>query len=180
MTQIPPLEVTQSSFCELGNPAWQSESPERLRRGIQVLRWEKQQGRWSLRKVRVTRELSVWGGQGAWGPPQLDSGPLSLQPLCGPARVFYSSRWGDKSICGLALFCGKNDPMLVNPPPVLRSVHIFSQITCRYKHQFACQASKMGFSIIDGCWVQRGARFVCLRDHVTHLSRWVFQNADFL
>ena len=121
----PPLQVTQSSFCELGNPAWQSESPESPRRGIQVLRWEKRQGRWSLRKVRVTRELSVWGGQGAWGPPQLDSGPLSLQPLCGPARVFYSSRRGDKSVCGLALFCGKSDPMLVNPSRVEVCPHLF-------------------------------------------------------
>lgn len=88
-----------------GDPPLQSESPKRLISGILVLRWESK------------ADFSC-GGQDVQGLSQLDffslqSGSVLAGSLALPAStcVLDSSRREDKWVCGLTLFCGKNDPM---------------------------------------------------------------------
>lgn len=96
-----------------------------------------EQGRWSLWKgwQSVLIEFAFWGGQGAWGLPQLDFFYLLWPPFrsylcslsvspCSPC-VFYSGRPRDKSAFEPTLFCGKSDPMLVNPSCVGVCPHLF-------------------------------------------------------
>lgn len=131
----------------VGDPPWQSKSPERLIGGILVLRWESkadglwEKGGWWGRQWGVM-ELAFWGGQDVRGLSQLDF--FSLQSL-------DSSRRGDKSVCGSPLFCGKNDPMLWRWS--LSTSHSQIQIHAHAAHQFACQASKMGLLLLKaaGC-----------------------------
>lgn len=121
-----------------------------------------EQGRWSLRKGRVMKADS--GGHGArfLGRSRCARAVTAglffpLQSLALPAAHVFSisSRRGDKSVCGSTLFCGKNDPMLWRWS--LSTSHSQIQIRAHAAHQFACQASKMGFLLLK----------------VSHLSRWV-------
>lgn len=81
---------------------------------------------------------------------------LSLQPFLSlPAVHMFSIPAGEginQSVPGHV--CGKNDPMLVNPSCIEVCPHLFPdcmQIHAHATHQFPCQPSKIGLSIIDGC-----------------------------